>query len=229
MYRSADPRQKTFAAIASGALVIAMAVVLIIGLTVNRSAPRPANLIAIPLALPPAPKPGPPPPSQSRKPLGARYSENLRNRSSPVIAAPNPLPSTPIVAATKPTEGDAAQSGAADRAGPGEGAGGTGAGAGGGGIAIEPVQIRGRLSVDDFPFGLIGPGERASVRLSYVVEIDGRVTTCRIQRSSGFAEVDAMACRLIEQRFRYRPARNAAGEPVSAGVEETHTWFRRPS
>ncbi len=230
MYRSTNPRQRTIAALASGLLVAAIAAMLVLGLRVNLSAPRLPSLVAISLE-PPVPEPDPPPPpARSRAPPGAPSPANLRNRASPVIAVPNPLPSTPIVAATKPAEGDATQSGAADRVGTGEGAGGAGDGTGGGGgIATEPVQIRGRLTVDDFPFGLIGPGERASVRLSYVVETDGRVTNCRIQRSSGFAEVDAMACRLIEQRFRYRPARNAAGEPVRTGVEETHTWFRRLS
>lgn len=227
MYRSTDPHQRTIAALASGLLVTAIAAMLVLGLRVNLSAPRLPSLVAVTLE-PPVPEPSPPPPpAKSHAPPGAPSPSNLRNRASPVIAAPNPLPSTPIVAAAKPAEGDATQSGAVDRAGTGEGAGGAGDGTGGGGIATEPVQIRGRLSVDDFPFGLIGPGERASVRLSYLVETDGRVSTCRILRSSGFVEVDAMACRLIEQRFRYRPARNAAGEPVRAGVEETHTWFRR--
>lgn len=228
MYRSANPRQQTLAALAAGTLVIGMALMLILGLRVNLSAPRLASLVAVSLE-PPAPKPDPaPPPDRSPAEPGAQSPANLRNRASPVIAAPNPLPSVTITAATKPADGDAGQSGAADRLGTGAGAGGTGDGTGGGGgIATEPVQIRGRLSVDDFPFGLIGPGERASVRLGYVVETDGSVSDCRIHRSSGFTQVDAMACRLIEQRFRYRPARNAAGDPVRAGVEETHTWFRR--
>lgn len=226
MYRSTDPRQRTIAALASGALVTTIAAMLILGLRVNLSVPKLSSLVAISLEPSPTPKPDPPPPSRPLAGPGAPSPANIRNRASRVTAAPNPLPSTPIAAATRPADGDAAHSGAGDRAGSGEGAGGTGNGTGGG-VATEPIQIRGRLSVDDFPFGLIGPGGRASVRLSYIVETDGRVTTCRILRSSGFAEVDAMACRLIEQRFRYRPARNAAGDPVRTGVEETHTWFRR--
>lgn len=228
MYRSTNPRRQTLAALAAGTLVAGMASMLILGLRVTLSGPRLMSLVAVSLVPPPPEPDPPPPPARSTAPRGAQSPADQRNRASPVLAAPNPLPSAPVVAAREPGEGDAAQSGAADRAGPGEGAGGTGDGTGGGGaIATGPVQVRGRLSVDDFPFGLIGPGERASVRLRYVVETDGRVSTCRILRSSGFAEVDAMACRLIEQRFRYRPARNAAGDPVRAGVEETHTWFRR--
>lgn len=232
MYRSADPRQQTLAAIASGALVFAIAAMLVLGLRVNLPAPKLASLVAISLEPPSAPRPDPPPPARPGKSPGGPSAANLRNRASPVLAAPHSLPTAPVVAATRPADGAAGQSGAADQPGPGAGAGGNGDGLGGdglggGGIAAGPVQVRGRLSVDDFPFGLIGPGERASVRVSYVVERDGSVTRCRTLRSSGFGQVDTMACRLIEQRFYYRPARNAAGDPVRAGVEETHTWFRR--
>jgi protein TonB len=64
----------------------------------------------------------------------------------------------------------------------------------------------------------------------YVVGTDGRVSGCRVTRSSGHAELDATTCRLIEQRFRYRPARDAAGRPVPETVSRTFDWllpFRR--
>lgn len=227
MYRSSTPRQRTAAALAAAVLVAGLGVLLVLGLQVRLLAPKVSGVVAI--SLQPARPAQTESPSRRRSPAphGAQSPPNRLDRASPVLAALNIAP--PVIAASSPAEGSAAQSGAADRAGAGNGAGGAGSGSGGGGgVAIEPQQIRGSLSVDDFPFGLIGPGERASVRLSYVVETDGRVTTCRIERSSSFAQVDAMACRLIEQRFRYRPARNAAGDPVKAAVEETHTWFRRP-
>lgn len=229
MYRSNSPRQQTIAAIAAAALVAAIAAMLILGLRVRQMPARLTSLVAFSFIPPTEPKPDPPPPTRSHTPRGAQAPANLRGRATPVIVAPNLLPAPPVIAAATPAEGSARQTGAADRAGPSQGAGGIGDGSGGGGgIATGPRQISGSLSVEDFPFGLIGPGERASVRLSYVVATDGSVTDCRTERSSGFPEVDAMACRLVEQRFRYRPARNAAGEPVRAGVTETHTWFRRP-
>lgn len=229
MYRSTNSRQRAAAAIAAGVLVATIATMLILGLRVRWTVPRLHGLVAIALEPPQNQPPQRPVSEPSRKAPGAPARAGPRNRASPILAAPKPAPQVPVTATTQPAAGDAEQSGSADNAGTGTGAGGNGDGTGGGGgIATEPVQIRGRLSVEDFPFGLIGPGERASVRLRYVVEVDGSVAACRTLRSSGFAEVDAMACRLIEQRFRYRPARDAAGTPVRAGVEETHTWFRRP-
>jgi protein TonB len=45
--------------------------------------------------------------------------------------------------------------------------------------------------------------------------------------TSGLPELDQIACRLIEQRFRYKPARDRAGRPVRSTIVETHSWFIR--
>ena len=107
------------------------------------------------------------------------------------------------------------------------GGGGQGGEGVGGGIATGPRQVRGRLTVADFPDGLIGPGQQASVGVRYTVETDGRVTGCTVLRSSGFAQVDSLACGLITQRFRYRPAMNRAGEPVRPVITESNTLYNR--
>jgi protein TonB len=138
----------------------------------------------------------------------------------------------PIVTATRPAQGDAAQTGASDRAGPGQGAGGAGNGNGGGGtggdgdgIVVGPRQIKGRLAFKDLPDGLLAPGDEASVGVRYAVNVDGTVSDCVADEPSGLPQLDALACRLIEQRFRYRPARDRAGRPVRAIVAERHTWI----
>ena len=53
------------------------------------------------------------------------------------------------------------------------------------------------------------------------------MTNCRVTEPSGFALADQTACRLIEQRFVYRPARDERGQPVASTVVEWHTWFSR--
>jgi protein TonB len=59
----------------------------------------------------------------------------------------------------------------------------------------------------------------------YAVEPDGTADRCRIDRSSGLPAIDALTCRLIEQRFRFRPARDRNGRPVRALIRESHTWI----
>lgn len=239
-YRGSPPATRTTAALLAGLAVGGVGAGLILALSAG---------IALPPALQPALvafdlTPPPPPPPEAERPKdsassaakGAPSARNLKNRATPVVAQKPriPVPSPPVVAATAPAGGDAAQTGASDRLGPGQGAGGLGNGTGGGGsggsgggIATGPRQISGRLSVSDFPDGLIRPGEHASVGVRYAVEIDGRVSGCRVERSSGFGQVDAMACRLITQRFRYRPAQDRSGQPVRSIIVETHTWYNR--
>jgi protein TonB len=57
------------------------------------------------------------------------------------------------------------------------------------------------------------------------VGIDGRVTRCRVTRTSGNAELDTTTCQLIERRFRYMPARDRDGNPVVSDVGWRQTWW----
>ena len=50
------------------------------------------------------------------------------------------------------------------------------------------------------------------------VQLDGRATNCRVDRSSGIAAIDAETCRLVETRLRFRPAVNGKGVPYV-------TWY----
>ncbi len=240
-YRGSPPRTRAAAAAVSAVLVGSIGAALVLGLA-GRLPPQAQvlrALVAVNLDPPPPPQPPPEPATGGSSAKGVPAPRGLRNKATPVVAAPSPviLQPPPIAAATAPASGSAAQSGASDLAGPGPGAGGIGDGTGGGGTGgtgsgtgfeTGPRQIRGKFSIRDFPDGLIGPGEQSSVGVRYAVETDGRASNCRIDRSSGFAEVDAMACRLIVQRFRFRPARDAAGRPVRSTVIETHTWYNRP-
>ncbi|MXO73939.1 energy transducer TonB [Altererythrobacter aerius] len=167
---------------------------------------------------------------------------NLRNRATPVVAPPvTPLiVPPPIVAATEADAGSAAQTGAADLPGPGRGAGLHGDGPGGGGTGGDgdgtgdgepvrgPRRISGRLSFADLPDGVLSEGQEAAVTVIFAVGPGGRVSGCRADESSGMVPLDSLTCRLIEQRFRYRPATDRNGRPVGAMVRETHWWIARP-
>lgn len=214
---------------------------LLFGLQAGRVAQATQALVAIDL-LPPRPSPTPsptPPPKKSEKsaPKGDPGQRNLKNKATQIVAVKPPiviLKPPPVVVATTPANiGNATQSGASDRAGPGQGAGGFGNGLGGGGNGGDgngndaetgPRRLRGRLAFEDMPEGVLDEGETARVEVRYAVEVDGSVTGCRPVRSSGYPSIDATACRLIERRYRYRPALNRAGRPVRSIVEENHTW-----
>lgn len=210
---------------------------LFVGMTVDIRGQADRAIALLDLRVPP------PPPIHKPKPvvqpkLGHAPSKpsprNLRNKATPIVAPPPlvilPSPS-PVIVALKPGTGMAQSNGASNRAGPGEGAGGQGNGLGSGGHGdgdgggdTPPRQIKGRLKYSDLPPDLRDSGRQFSVSVRYEVEIDGGVGSCTVERSSGAAELDALACQLILQRFRFRPSRDADGHAVASTIEENHSW-----
>lgn len=153
---------------------------------------------------------------------------------APEPAIPPPTP-PPVAAAPLPGTGTAPSVGAAPAPGPGTGAGGTGdgrsgggtggdgsggRGAGGGRIAVMPRLLRGDFSYGDIPRALRESGFRGQVGLHFLIDVDGRAKQCRVIRSSGNASMDQSACRALEQRFRFTPARDENGRAVPVAGED---------
>jgi periplasmic protein TonB len=194
----------------------------------------------------PEPSPGETRSEQKADPRaeGAASPPNLASRATelvapePVIVLPVP---PPIIAAPIPSTGVEASSGNAQVPGLGTGSGGIGdgtgsgargGGAGGGGAGgagdgrgySPPRLLRGRIRDSDYPRELGEQGIGGVVGIRYTVEPDGRATDCKITRTSGSALLDAVTCRLIEQRFRFDPSRDRAGRPVRSQMENNHEW-----
>ena len=187
--------------------------------------------------VPPPPPPQrevPKPAERQQKPKeeeAAAAPENVKSQATPVVAPkpriqlPVPVPLTPT---ETPNEGAAPTQGAGERPGQGTGAGGTGTGTGSGGAAsgtggggeggyaegprlLTPV-LRGR----DFSRALLDQWPRntpAFLRLR--IDANGRVLQCIVDRGSGVPAIDSELCRLVQTRFRYRPAVNRNGGAVA--------------
>jgi protein TonB len=230
-----------------------IALVLLRGLAVAGSEaeedpPRLFDLSATtPEASPPPPPPPPPDPGETEserradpRPEGAASPPNIESRRteivSPVIRERRDQPNAATVAGagSDPTQGSAPERGPGSGSGgigtgTGSGDGGSGAGGGGGGGHGEgrlrrPRRIAGRLSDRDYPPGLGEAGVQGPVWVRYVVEMDGRVSNCTVTESSGSAILDRHTCALIEQRYRYRPARDGAGRPIRSSLVEFYEW-----
>ena len=177
-----------------------------------------------------------PRPSLSRKPEGAASPPNLTSKATEVVAPPPLVPIVvppPVVVAEKAGVGAQATAGASHVRGPGTGSGGVGNGTGsggygdgdgGGGEETPPRWRKGRLKDLDYPRDAAETGIRGRVSVRYAVGTDGRVSRCRVTGSSGSRELDALTCRLIEERFRYDPSLDAAGRPVESTIVEDHEW-----
>lgn len=189
-------------------------------------------------------EPPPPPieealPAEPRAPdpEGAAAPPNLKATPTPVVVPPPvirlPAPS-PVVAAPVPGPGSDASAGASDKAGPGTGAGGEGTGTGsgragsgdgGGGAAIRARHLRGDIRNSDYPDAAGDAGVEGSVLVLIYVGADGGVDDCRVERSSGNAELDWATCRLVRRRFSYAPARDAQGRAVPDILGWNQDWW----
>lgn len=201
-------------------------------------APKPAeSLILIDVPAPPPPAPPPPAPEAEipapPQPAARSAPPAPRKRPRPVAAPTPPVEPRPSPVAPAPSTGTATASGAA-AAGPGTGASGTGFGAGaggtgsGGGGATRPRWKSGRIDRRDYPAGASRAGSTGSVTAHFDVAPDGRVSGCVVAQSSGDPLLDRTTCRLIELRFRFDPARDAAGNPVAGVAGWRQDWWLEP-
>lgn len=106
----------------------------------------------------------------------------------------------------------------------GEGTGSGRGGAGQGGPPPQPVQASAPVLVQSISDSSLFPvppgGRRARVGKSAVARLQvsskGRVTSCRIIRTSGFPETDAALCRLAPANIRFEPARDTDGNAMAS-------------
>lgn len=178
--------------------------------------------------------PPPPPanPAPTPEPAGNEGAAAKQAKPKPIVAAPARIPVKAASAAPVASTGDATKSGATSAgsgtgggaAGAGPGSGGTGDGGGSG--AQRAVKIAGDITATrDYPARTrdLRIGKRVIVVLT--VGTDGRVSACRIYQPSPDAEADAITCRLATQRFRFRPATDRTGNPITSEFGWQQRWF----
>lgn len=224
------PRERVAALVAVAFVQLVLGLALLNGLRVDvrRSGELVERLVEI--ALPPKP-PAPiatpkpkfrperrsaPAPRAPPKPLGG--SPGLRPAHAPQSV-------TPAIALrpTLATGGGGTGAGPALGTGAGGGSGGEGYGSDEGGADLE--KIAGDIEPSDYPRALGNRGIGGRVSVTFTVETNGRVTNCRITRSSGISELDALTCRLMEERFRFRPSTDRYGRPIRDEVDWDHDWI----
>ena len=75
----------------------------------------------------------------------------------------------------------------------------------------QPVSTA--IEAGELAPGPLKKAKLASVMLRYRVSAAGRVEGCSLAETSGVAALDKQLCAIAEERFQYRPARDAAGKP----------------
>jgi protein TonB len=242
MWQKADFRQGRIgsaAGVAAIHAVLGYALIVGLGMQVSGRTEESLKLFNLAIEPPPAPvEPLKPVEQASQKQAGAASPPDLLAQASPVVA-PEPkirLLPPPVVAAPVPSMASDPSAGAAPIPGPGTGSGGTGDGTGSGGdgngagsgVASGAELIKGRIKNSDYPKAASRAQAGGTVIAKFTVGVDGRPSGCSVLRSSGNSALDATTCRLIEQRFRYRPATDAQGRPVPETKGWKQVWWLEP-
>jgi protein TonB len=117
------------------------------------------------------------------------------------------------------------RSGAA-ASGNGTGAGGAGNGPGGGGDFTGYTPARMLNKIPDREYRRISAGRlrQGSATITFRVNTDGRMSNCRIVRSSGDPYVDSIVCEAATRHLRFRPARDPDGRAVAQDLTYTPSW-----
>lgn len=179
--------------------------------------------------------PPPPPPEPDAVEEGGAAEPSRGDTAEPSRPEPaRPLP-TPVPSQPAPDAGAGTARGSGDAAGSGAGTGGSGTGTGSGrggggrgsGAVTPPTRIAGALTDADYRRAGPPKGAGGTVSIGFRVRTDGRVDSCRVERSSGWPSLDAATCTLVTQRFRFRPARNEAGQPIAWSLRTDFTWVPR--
>jgi protein TonB len=226
--RLVAPRERAMALAGVVLIQAALGIVLLIGLRVQIETYREAAQRLIDVSLEPAPRPTPPQRSRTASSAPKAEVQKPGGSAGPVPAPPAPsVPSTVPMPSAAPVSagGGGAGSGAGTASGPGGGAGGNGSGESAGGTDLE--QIAGEITPRDYPRHLGNAGIGGRVGILFTVGVNGRVTRCTVTSSSGIPELDALTCRLIVKRFRYRPSTDRYGRPVPDEVEGEQIWEAR--
>lgn len=177
---------------------------------------------------PPAPQP-----SKEPEPAGAASEAGKKAVAREVKADKPKVDIAKSPAPKAASTGTANASGARD-AGAGTGAGGQGSGTGsgtggtgtGGGLTRKVEKIAGEInSAKDYPRDTRELRKDDYVIIAITVSAEGKPTACRIHRPSKDAQANAITCTLALQRFRFKPATDAQGNPVASTYGWRQRWY----
>ena len=198
-----------------GTLVLEALIVLAIislGQTSKLFQPKQQVLTTVDIKEPPPPPPKQPPPPPKEQPkvesppivTPPPIVQPPVVTAPPIVTTPNPPPA-PIIQAPPSPAPPPPKPSAAVRAKP-------------------RGSFQSLMSTDDYPPSALRNNEAGTVGFKLDVGTDGRVTNCTVTSSSGFADLDQTACRLLTKRARFTPAKDAGGAAIGDSFSSRFTW-----
>jgi periplasmic protein TonB len=91
----------------------------------------------------------------------------------------------------------------------------------------SPATPKGRgnnFSDDDYPDASRRAEEQGVARVTFTIGTNGQVTACAVTKTSGFPRLDEATCKVIQRRWRFNPAKDAAGQPIEETKSQPVRW-----
>lgn len=79
-------------------------------------------------------------------------------------------------------------------------------------------------TASDYPSRDLREGNQGVTRFTLAIGADGRVQSCNVVQSSGFAGLDEATCRHVMRRARFKPATDGSGQPVAGEYSSSIRW-----
>lgn len=90
---------------------------------------------------------------------------------------------------------------------------------------MEPATFPGSWATnDDYPARAMHEEREGTTGFRLTIGADGLPSACDIISSSGHGDLDATTCRLIMERARFKPGRDAKGKPVGGTYSNRIRW-----
>lgn len=243
-YAPASRQDRIIGAGGAAVLVALIGYGLVMGLGVDfqRRVVEDLKVISVlPDSPPPKPDPVPAPKKAEKRKEAAASPPNLKAKATELVAPPPPIvlrqpPPVPLPCPPLPVPGPAIAAEPVERSAPMPAIGATTTGSGdsgdgdGGGGGTDAELISNALRYRDLPRDVYESQAAGMVTYRATIGVNGRLSDCRIVRSSGNRALDVATCALALQHVRFRPARDASGRKVadSALFEQEWTVTRDP-
>ncbi|MBI1403560.1 MAG: TonB family protein [Porphyrobacter sp.] len=92
-------------------------------------------------------------------------------------------------------------------------------------VGAKPRGNPGRWVTDaDYKTRWIREGLTGKAAFALAIDAAGKVTACKVTRSSGHAVLDEATCDLVSKRARFDAARDGTGKPVAGSFTGSITW-----
>jgi len=164
-------------------------------------------------------KPPPPERPPSPRPLSKRAAPPPA--FVPLPEVPLPPVQAPAITAVTPLPPAGPATGAGTGIGTGPAGSGTGAGAAPA-VRTPPVVRADSCETPSYPAASLRAGETGKVTLSFLIDVTGKVLESKVERSSGYARLDAAARNGLEL-CKFRPG-TFGGKPEQAWARMQYEW-----